>query len=353
MAMGDPFGSADGLRDAFAAGLQRLLRDEEGLGPFILVLANAAFDPHIHDLVRHQLTRRFGELTERCRRALVAGREPAGPADDVAVFLRLMAIGFEHIEPVRTRALGLWELQFNQVRSLRPKRAAGRRPAGIRVPFDPQGFHFNKPFLRRETFWSGRIGGLEVDLLFNKFPFVQLHALLVPERSAEEPQLLSRVRHREIWDLTERLAPRLPGIGFGYNSYGAFASVNHLHFQMFVREAPLPMAEAHWRHNGGDVPYPACCETFGGVEAAWQRISELHARETPYNLVYRPGRLYCLPRRLQGAYDPPAWCGGHAWYEMAGGVVAFNADDFGALGAAEVQAALAVTAEGVRCGTEP
>jgi diadenosine tetraphosphate (Ap4A) HIT family hydrolase len=351
--LADPFGSTDGLRDAFAAGLRRLLYEEEGLGPFILVLANAAFDPQVHDLLHRHLVPRFGELTERCRHAFAAGREPAEPADDVAVFLRLMAIGFERLESVRTRVLGPWELQFNQVRSLRPKRAAGRQPGGIRAPFDPQQFHFNKPFLRRETFWSGRLGGLEVDLLFNKFPFVALHALLVPERSAEEPQFLSRARHREIWDLTERLAPRLPGIGFGYNSYGAFASVNHLHFQMFVRETSLPVAEAHWRHNGGGVPYPACCETFDGAEAAWERIGELHANETAYNLIYCPGRLYCLPRRLQGTYELPAWCGGHAWYEMAGGVVAYNADDYGVLAAADVQEALAATTEGVRRGTEP
>ena len=238
----DPFSSIDSFRGAYTAGLERLLCDEEGLGPFILALANAAFDPEIRQRLRHDLTRRFGELAERCRRSFVAGRHPAEPADDLAVFLKLMAIGFDAIENARLRRSGSWEVQFNQVRSLRPARAAGRRPAGIGAPFDPASFHFNQPFLRRETFWNGRIGGLELDLLFNKFPFIAFHALLVPERRAERPQYLTRTRHREIWELTERLARTLPGIGFGYNSYGAFASVNHLHFQMFLRDAPLPVA---------------------------------------------------------------------------------------------------------------
>ena len=341
----DPFGSNDAFRDAFAAGLERLLQDEEGLGPFILVLANATFDPSIHDLLRHDLARRFGELGERCRSAFVVGREIPEPPDDLVVFLKLMAMGFDAIEHGRRRVLGPWDLQFNQVRALCPKRAADLVPSGITAPFDPNGFQFNKPFLRKETFWSGSLAGLELDLLFNKFPFVDLHALLVPQREAGEPQYLSSARHREIWGLTERLARKLSGIGLGYNSYGAYASVNHLHFQMFLREDPLPVASEHWRHNGGRERYPTHCERFNDADDAWERITELHAAEVSYNLIYLPGTLYCLPRRRQGTYILPSWCGGQAWYEMAGGVVAFNSDDFESLTGAEVFAALSAASE--------
>ncbi|MEA3276916.1 MAG: hypothetical protein U9Q81_16845 [Pseudomonadota bacterium] len=343
----DPLSSADALRNAFASGLERILKDEDGLGPFILVLANATFDPGIHDRLRHDLARRFGELAERCRRAFIAGRQPAEPEDDLSVFLRLMAIGFDHIESSRWRRLDPWEIQFNQVRSLRPQRAASHRPSGIRAPFDANGFQFNKPFLRKETFWQGRLAGVEVDLLFNKFPFVDLHALVVPDRLASEPQHLSRHRHQFVWALTERLAPRLPGIGFAYNSYGAFASVNHLHFQMFLRERPLPVSLKRWRHNGGAESYPACCERYETEGAAWGRIADLHAQGLGYNLVYLADRFYCLPRRCQGTYELPPWSGGQAWYEMTGGVVAFNADDFLSVGAEDVREALALTAEGL------
>jgi len=346
----DPFSSNDAFRHAFASGLERLLEDEAGLGPFILVLANATFDPDIQDGLRHVLARRFGELAELCRRSFAAGREPDEPPDDLSVFLRLMAIGFEHIEPGLWRGLGPWELQFNQVRSLRPRRSAGQKPTGIWAPFDPDGFHFNRPFLRKETFWTGELAGVDCDLLFNKFPFVELHALLVPERRRAEPQLLTRERHRFVWALAERLGASLPGVGFGYNSYGASASVNHLHFQMFVRERPLPLALDHWAHNGGIRSYPACCERYSDAEASWERIADLHGTEIAHNLLYFPGHLFCLPRRRQLTYGLPSWCGGQAWYEMAGGVVAYNADDFGALSAADVEAALAVTAEGIYAG---
>jgi len=343
----DPFSSQDAFHGAFSSGLGRILRDEWGLGPFILVLANATFDPRVHALLRHELARRFGELAELCRRAFASGREPDEPADDLSVFLRLMAIGFDHIEHARWRVLDPWEVQFNQVRSLRPRRAASHKPAGIQTPFDPAGFHFNKPFLRKEAFWSGRLNGVEVELLFNKFPFVELHALLVPDRQANEPQYLSRDRHRFIWELADILGPALPGIGFAYNSYGAFASVNHLHFQMFVRERALPLTLERWRHNGGGDSYPARCERFADPEQAWERISDLHQTEISYNLLYLPGVLYCLPRRRQGTYALPPWCGGQAWYELAGGIVAFNAEDFASLRDLDVRDALAATAEPV------
>jgi hypothetical protein len=345
--MSDPFRSPDAFRDAFETGLQRLLEDEEGLGPFILALANATFDPAIHARLRHHLVRRFGELAEHCRRTFAVGRDPQEPPDDLAVFLRLMAIGFDAIETRRQRPLGPWEIQFNQVRSLRPKRTAGERPDGISAPFDETAFHFNKPFLRKETFWSGTLDGLELDLLFNKFPFVDLHTLLVPRRRDNQPQLLTRERHRQIWGLCQGLAGRLPGIGFGYNSYGAYASVNHLHFQMFLRPEPLPVAAPRWRHNGGPDAYPARCERFEAADAAWDRIAALQARNLSYNLAYLPGILFCIPRRRQGTYQLPAWSGGQGWYEMAGGVVAFNADHFRGLSTADVHAGLAATAEGL------
>lgn len=343
----DPFTSTDAFRRTFTAGLERLLADETGIGPFILVLANATFDPCIHERLRQGLARRFGALADLCRQSFAAGREPDEPEDDLSVFLRLMAIGLDQVEQGRRSALGPWEIQFNQVRSLRPRRAAGRSSAGIRAPFDQSGFHFNKPFLRKEIFWSGSLAGVDLDLFYNKFPFVDLHALLVPERGRTEPQFLTRERHLQISELAERLGTALPGIGFGYNSYGAYASVNHLHFQMFVRERPLPLALERWRHNGGFDAYPACCERYLDADDAWERIGDLHASQIGYNLVYLPGTVFCLPRRRQRTYELPPWCGGQAWYELAGGVVAYNAEDFGSLRAADVEASLAVTAEGI------
>lgn len=338
-----PLASLEALRDAFTAGLGRLLADSAGIGAFVLALANASFDPELRAALDRPLRRRFATLARECGAARAAGRQPDGPADDVAVLKRLVEIGLDGLAPCRRRAIAPWEAQLNPLRALRPARAAGRPPAGLHVPFDPAGFHFNRTFLRQEALWIGRLDGVEAELLYNKFPFVDCHTILVPERQACQPQYLSEARHRWAWALAERLAETLPGVGLGYNSLGAYASVNHLHFQMFVRPQPLPVALPDWRHNGGALPYPADCERYTEPASAWQRLAELHGCGQSYNLLYLPGQLFCLPRRRQGEYAPPAWCGGQAWYELAGGVVVFTAADFEALNAGEIASALAAT----------
>jgi hypothetical protein len=238
------------------------------------------------------------------------------------------------------RRLEAWELQFNHIRAFRPARMTGEAVRGISRPFQAQGFHFNKPFLRNEVIWAGELTGMRVDLLYNKFPFVPLHGLLVPEREACLPQLLTRRHHAFIWSLCENLERQLPGWGVAYNSYGAFASVNHLHFQSFIRQHPLPITEGHWRHNGGTRPYPLVCEVYETPDAAWERIETLHADRTSYNLIYLPGRLYCLPRRAQGSFAHAAWTSGFAWYELAGGFTAFNRTDYDALDGAAIESEL-------------
>lgn len=345
-AIAEPFSSPQALRAAFSAGLSRLLLVEPGLGPFILALNNAAFDAALYEQLGPTLARRFEALTEECRRTLRQGRDPEEPPDDLAVFLRLMAIGLKDLPSVQRRRVGPWEVQFNPLRGLRPARAAVGQTQSNRAPFDPNGFHFNKPFLRREAFWQGALAGVEVELLFNKFPFVDLHALLVPRRLENAPQYLHRHQHEAVWRMTEALGQTLPGAGLGYNSLGAFASVNHLHFQLFLRVEPLPIAEPGWRHNGGDTPYPIACAAFDAPGPAWEAIARLNDGGASYNLVYAPQRLYCIPRRRQGSYAPPDWCGGQAWYELAGGAVTRTAQTFHALTAPDIHAAIAAADPG-------
>ncbi len=322
-----PFDSLPSFRTAFTRGLEQLLHDD-GLGAYILVLANAGFDAEIFASLQAPLRRRFEAHRARCRAVLAEGRELDDAPDDLLVFLKLLALGFDAVGTTEFRDAGPWELQFNLVRSFRPKRMSGAVVRGAQAPFDPNGFHFNKPFLRKESFWHGKLLGRDVDLLYNKFPFVDLHGLLVPDRESGCPQFLSRPYHHYVWELTALLAEGLPGVGFGYNAYGAYASVNHLHLQMFVRERPLPVVASRWRHNGGEVDYPAPCVVFDDVHEAWRYLDHLHREEEPFNLVYLPGRLFCLPRARQGNYQNADWTGGFAWYELAGGITTFNRQVF-------------------------
>jgi hypothetical protein len=321
------FSSPDNFTAAFTAGLVEML-EHEGLGVFILVCANAGFDERILQVLAPRLELRFEEYSARYREALQQGRSLPDADDDVLVFLKIMVIGFAALQPTQRRTEGPWELQFNQLRAFRPPRMANAKVDSLHIPFNENGFHFNKPFLRKECFWSGELQGREVELLYNKFPFVDFHGLLVPQREHNAPQFLTHDDHHYMWRVTEELGRTLPGVGFGYNAYGGYASINHLHFQMFLRETPLPLQLVQWKHNGGEQVYPSRVERFDNVEAAWRYIEIMHGGGESYNLLYLPGEVYCLPRRIQGSYQHSTWTGGFAWYEMCGGVVNFSHDDY-------------------------
>lgn len=326
------------LREAFVDGLARMLAEHHNLGVFILVLANATYDKGIYQHLQASLRDRFDELSDRIRTELRAGRQVSEAPDDLLVFLKLMAVGFDKLELTRFRRAGRFELQYNPLRAYRPPRMSDVSVDRLSTPFDPDGFHFNKPFLAKEVFWSGMLHGHSSRLLYNKFPFAQLHGLLVIGPENNKPQWLSETDHQLVWTICEALGQTLPGIGFGYNGYGAYASVNHLHLQMFVREGEYPIEDKEWQHRGGVRAYPTECHLFSDMQAAWVRIHELHEQGRTYNLLYRPGRLYLMPRRYQGSYEHAAWTSGFAWAEVCGSVTTFNSDDFDQLDAAAISA---------------
>lgn len=334
-----PFSSNAAFNAAFVAGLSELLKGG-GLGQFILVCANATFDPAVQAVTAAELTTLYGILRDRYRDALAGGRNINEVEEDLLVFLKILAIGLERLSPTERRQAGPWELQFNHLRSFRPKRITTRTPTGIYLPFDDGGFHFNKGFMQKEAFWAGELGGRRATLYYNKYPFVASHCLLVPEREARLPQFLYVESHDYLWETTRQLGETLDGVGFGYNSVGAFASVNHLHFQMFLKPQGFPVETPDWRHNGGGEAYPLSCLAFSDREGAWAAIEQLHQQETPYNLLYVPGRLYVFPRAKQGAYAQPEWTSGFTWHELAGGIIAFNREDFERLDDAAVREAL-------------
>ena len=154
---------------------------------------------------------------------------------------------------------------------------------------------------------------------------------MVPERGSCRPQYLVQDDLLYLWWVALLLGETLPDVGFGYNSYGANASINHLHFHMFVRNKPLPLLREEWVHNGGDKEYPVGCRRFTSPQDAWTFISGLHRQNISYNLVVVPGYIYCLPRRRQGSYCHAEWHSGYAWYEMAGGVMTVRQQDYEAL----------------------
>lgn len=325
-----PFATLETFQHAFTSGLSDLLQ-KGGLGAFILVCANASFDKRIEAATAESLAALYKSLSAEYVDAWSNGKPIQAVEEDLLVFLKLHAVGFARLQQTEIRHAGPWEVQFNQLRSFRPQRITTQVPQSLHAPFDEAGFHFNKPFMQKEAFWTGKLSGRHATLYYNKYPFVDFHGLLVPERESCLSQFLTEAHHFYLWQATLDLSRTLDGAGFGYNSLGAFASVNHLHFQMFVKPAGLPVMREDWQHNGGNTPYPAHCAAFGTPAAAWAYLCELHDKNTPYNLLYSKDRLYIFPRKKQGCYQQPDWTSGFAWHEMAGGMITFNRENYTSL----------------------
>ena len=335
--MKSPFTSIELFRHEFNAGLHRLA-EEDSFGAFILVCANATGDTALFADIRPLIEKQYRNLYENCRSAFLKGRAVDVVDEDLLVFLKLHAMGFDEIRMSESRHEEIWKIQFNHLRAFRPKRIAQAVHTGrMSEPFNKDTFNFNKPFMASECFWQGDLLGRQVDLFYNKYPFADLHGLLVLDRMAQHAQLLEFTDHQYVFELCQALADEFRGIGFGYNSYGAYASVNHLHFQMFVEADDWPVTKDFWQHNGGAREYPANCNVFDSVSDSWAFIKNLHTAVQPYNVLYLPGRVYVYPRKTQGTVKVPAWSSGFTWYELSGGVVAFNRDDYQNLRAADFE----------------
>lgn len=335
-----PFSSLDALRQRFVAGLDAMLSRHDGLGVYILVLANAAQDPALWQPLREKLMLRHQRHAAAIKAALRCGGKLDAPEDDLMVFLKLMAMDlapeeFEQLQVSPVRRLGPWEVQFNPLRALRPARMSTAWVEGVMRPFDAGGFHFNKAFLAKEILWQGELAGKSARLLYNKFPFAPLHGLLVPEPESQRPQFLSPELHGWAWEIARQAGTTIPGFGIAYNSYGAYASVNHLHFQTFVRDQPLPL-------QGLDLAvYPLVAQRFDEPQSAWFQLDALHQQGRPYNLVYDVDGMIVVDRARQGDVPLQTWSPGFAWSEMAGAFSVGGREDYDGLTEAVIEQALA------------
>jgi hypothetical protein len=253
----------------FAGRLQQLLalpvgRDAYGL--FILVLANAAMMPGLMKRLAAEL-----QLARQRLDQLPAETRQQAPADDLAVFRALQRLDATPLPAVEQRRAGIWQLQYNPMRRLRPARNSQTVIHKLYQPFDENGFHFDKPFLEREILWRGEIGGRELRLLFNKFPFARYHCLALIEAAQHRPQHLSREHLGQLMQVMAALSS-LRGLAFAWNSLGAQASVNHQHWQMTLSDGAYPVESARWRHNGGQEVYPLPVSVFRDSDALWAAI---------------------------------------------------------------------------------
>jgi hypothetical protein len=114
----------------------------------------------------------------------------------------------------------------------------------------------------------------------------------------------------------------------GYNSIGAYASVNHLHFQLFIENEKLPVTNSIWAHNGGTKEYPAKCLVFNDKSASWKFISMLHKKNIPYNILYTKEKVFLFPMNFQKSHKKTIFPLGFAWIELSGSFINVSKRDY-------------------------
>lgn len=329
MMCSNPFVSTDKFKDDFAQNLLKMMDTNIELNLFILAAANASIDSKLKNKIQTQLLDTFTYFKNYFINTLKKGSVLPFEEDDQAVFMKIALSGFE-LDSVEFQHINQWILQLNHLRAFRPRRQAAKKViSSIKSTFDPNAFNFNRPELKNEIFWQGNQNGKEIILMHNMFPFVPYHLNIIPDPQKNLCQFLLPEYHQYIWNLVQN--SNVKNFQVGYNSLGAFASVNHLHFQGFIQEEPLPVTSNLWSHNGGEVNYPKKCFVFTSISDSLKWLEETNSNNVAYNLLYTPEKLYAFPRKFQGTYEQAKWNSGFAWYELSGGFICFSREDYQSL----------------------
>lgn len=319
------------FKELFVSKLKGMLSDDE-LGAFILVLANSQQDAFLKKQLADDLQTTFC----RMKNNFSAGSLNA-PQDDIDVFKQLMDVELHDIQPWQYKTVGDWEVAYNSMRQLRPARASSQILSSTRQAFDDSKFHFNKPFLKPEILWEGEHKGLSSRVLYNKFPFADYHLLIVLSPQEKSSQLLTHDAHNYVFSLVAEMSEKFPGFGVGFNSLAAGASVNHFHFQGFIREQNFPVENIK-----RDGAYPVNVEQFIDSESAWAYVQSLIEQDIAFNCLYRKNACYVFARNYQGAVELPSWLTGAGWLDVAGVVTVSDSESFQHLTKDEIYSGLSL-----------
>jgi len=322
------------FKKLFVTQLKNMLSDDE-LGAFILVLANSHQDEFLKNELDDELKNTFIALKNN----FSAGRLNAAQ-DDIDVFEQLLDVELDVIPVWQYKIVGEWEIAYNSMRQMRPARSSSQILSSIKQPYDEIKFHFNKPFLKPEILWEGLFKDVKLRVFYNKFPFSDYHLLIVVSPEKNSSQLLTRETHQHVFSLVEEVREVFPGFGIGFNSLAAGASVNHFHFQGFVREQDFSIEKNLWLHNAGDVDYPLDVKRFSDAETSWDYISQLTENDEAFNCLYRNNYCYVVARKYQGAVELPDWLTGAGWIDVAGVITVSDEDTFNSIDEQSVTRAL-------------
>jgi GDP-D-glucose phosphorylase len=116
------------------------------------------------------------------------------------------------------------------------KRRQPEKFESITPSFNENKFNFNK-IDEREILMVKEINGSPVLFLINNSPLTKYHLLMVPEVTANQPQVMTLPCLELGLEVMRNCSDK--AIRIGYNSPGALASVNHLHLHLLHVEREL------------------------------------------------------------------------------------------------------------------
>ncbi|KAH6768041.1 GDP-L-galactose phosphorylase 1 [Perilla frutescens var. frutescens] len=215
--------------------------------------------------------------------------------------------------------------QLNEGRHLK-KRPTEFRVDKVLQPFDESKFNFTKVGQEEVIFQFGASDDndvhffpnapIDVDnspsvVAINVSPIEYGHVLLIPRIFECLPQRIDRESFLLALHMAEEAGS--PYFRLGYNSLGAFATINHLHFQAYYLAAPFPIEKAPTKKitttNGVKIShilnYPVRGLVFEGgdsLEGLSDIVSDscicLQENNIPYNVLISDSgkRVFLLPQ---------------------------------------------------------
>lgn len=245
------------------------------------------------------------------------------------------------LDVVSERRCGRYGLVLNPKRSVRIPPMESR---DISVPFNEDRFNFTRADTA-ETLFDGLVyAGMECDVVINKFFIKGNHFLFLPERYSKHRQFIFPRAVRAVCEFVS--TSRSDDLIMGYNSVGAFASINHLHIQgMFLGFAPpvvnAPVEVAGTGSNGVEVAlsrdWPIdfvrfCADNPADLAGALSKtITDIQQMGVPHNVAFarKGGKImaFVFIRDVQAVTQGV----GTAFLECSGVVVMSDSDFFGSV----------------------
>lgn len=251
---------------------------------------------------------------------------------------------------------GKYFLQLNPDR--RTKRRTPEEMTSICQPFDEKKFHFNKVSSKEILFsLEGKDGDLHT-VLVNVSPISRYHSLLCPSVNRCLPQVVTADSLTLVVQIMFQIEDR--DVRIGFNSICGFASVNHLHYHIFIEEKSLHIESVNWQHFKGemyllddDSTVPAFCfkiqkeSSSQTLQQAWKVLEYFLEKSIAHNILFTKRGLggddvvYLIvwPRRnTSGAKQLSAF--NVAVLELSGWFPIFDEEEFKNVQAKDLQAEL-------------